>query len=452
MEGPFWKPQIHKFQVAGQRYLLDVNSSSLHQVDKLIWRLADYLGQDAVPSSSLVSDLVGFSPEEIVEAWSELQDLKEAGYLWTSINEAPQPQSHKYIKSICLNVAHDCNLRCKYCFASTGHFGGQRSLMPFEVGKKAIDLLFTSCGPRKHLAIDFFGGEPLMNWEATQKMLEYAEQKAQEARKSLKFTLTTNATGLTPEIGDYLNQHKVNVVLSLDGRPEVHDKMRATGTEGRYEQVEANISRFLQEEPPGGYYVRGTFTHQNLDFAADVLHLAELGYREVSLEPVVTKAPSLALTQEDLPLLEEQYEILAQKIIELHEAGKPINYYHFNIGTFHAPCLDRRIRGCGAGQEYVAITPSGEIYPCHQFVGEEDYLMGTVDTGIQKPEITETFTQVNIMTKPECTQCWARFYCSGGCYANSHAFSGDIAGNYEIGCALQKKRIECALAVSAEVK
>ncbi|MBO8127146.1 MAG: thioether cross-link-forming SCIFF peptide maturase [Firmicutes bacterium] len=447
MSTPFWKPQLHKFTLGNRRYVLDVNSSSLHRVDELTWELVDYLESGEPPATPLE----GYSLKEVQEAWSELQDAVKAGYLWTEIESEPPTEQKKYLKSLCLNVAHDCNLRCKYCFASTGHFGGTRSLMPYEVGKAAVDLLIESSGPRRHLAIDFFGGEPLLNWETTCRILEYAEKQAAAAGKTVKFTLTTNATGLTKEIGEYLNRHKVNVVLSLDGRPEVHNAMRATGTEGTYAQVQANISRFLQEEPPGGYYVRGTFTHQNLDFAQDVLHLAELGYREVSLEPVVTKTPGLALTEEDLPRLEQEYEYLAEEIIRLYRAGRPVNFYHFNIGTFKAPCLERRIRGCGAGQEYVAVTPSGEIYPCHQFVGESDFLMGTVFTGLQRPEITEKFAAVNILTKPECKECWARFYCSGGCYANSYAFSGDISGNYKLGCELQKKRIECALAVSAEV-
>ncbi len=322
--------------------------------------------------------------------------------------------------------------------------------MPFEVGRESIDLLLASSGSRHNLAIDFFGGEPLLNWDVTRQLIEYAESAVRGAGKRLKMTLTTNATGLTPEIGDYLNAHRVNVVLSLDGRPEVHDAMRATGTEGGYLQVQENISRFLEQEPPGGYYVRGTFTRQNLDFSRDVLHLADLGYREISLEPVVTKNKALALTEDDLPTLLVEYERLAEAIIELRRNGRAINYYHFNLGTFHAPCMERRIRGCGAGQEYVAITPDGEIYPCHQFVGEERFRLGSVFTGIEHPEIQELFAGVNIMTKPECKSCWARFYCSGGCYANSYAFSGDIAGNYSIGCELQKKRIECALAVATE--
>lgn len=451
MNKPYWKPQIHKFTVGDSSYILDVNSSSLHRVDQLVWVLVDYLGGLQPPSPN-DPGLSSFTVEEITAAWSELQELVKAGYLWTTIADPPQPQEKKYLKSLCLNVAHDCNLRCRYCFASSGHFGGQRQLMPYEVGQKAIDLLLASSGPRQHLAIDFFGGEPLLNWEETCRILEYAEAKVRAAGKALKLTLTTNATALTPEIGAYLNQHNVNVVLSLDGRPEVHDAMRATGTEGCYAQVQANISRFLETEPPGGYYVRGTFTHRNLDFAADVLHLAELGYREISLEPVVTTAPGLAITEEDVPIIAEQYELLAQKVVELHRSGRPINYYHFNIGTFHAPCLERRIRGCGAGQEYLAITPNGDIYPCHQLVGVAEFWLGNLDTGIVKPEITKNFAQVNILTKPECRECWARFYCSGGCYANSHAFSGEISGNYPVGCSLQKKRIECALAVAAEVK
>ncbi|OPZ86686.1 MAG: hypothetical protein BWY74_03572 [Firmicutes bacterium ADurb.Bin419] len=356
------------------------------------------------------------------------------------------------VKALCLHISHDCNLRCKYCFASTGDFGGQRSMMSAEVGKKAIDFVIEASGNRKNLEIDLFGGEPLMNFDVVKEIVAYAKSKEKEYGKNFRFTLTTNALLLNEEIKTYLNENMQNVVLSVDGRKEVNDKMRyrVDGT-GCYSDIMPKIKDMADSRGQDKYYVRGTFTRENLDFSKDVLHLADEGFKQISVEPVVAaKDSGYDLREEDLPVLFEEYEKLASEFVKRKAEGKGFNFFHFMLDLSQGPCVVKRLRGCGSGHEYVAITPEGDIYPCHQFVGNSDFKMGNVAEGIVNTEIQEQFKGSNVYTKEECGKCWAKFYCSGGCAANAYQFNNDINIPYKVGCELEKKRVECALWIKSQ--
>ncbi|MGE5554210.1 MAG: thioether cross-link-forming SCIFF peptide maturase [Betaproteobacteria bacterium] len=445
-------PQIHLFAVNGRGYALDVNRGALHALDEAAFAL---LGREEV-QRALASGSAGpparLTPAE-QEAWGELTSLVRQGMLYSPLTaRSDAPTASPSLKALCLHVAHDCNLRCAYCFAEKGGFGGERGLMSAEVGRRAIDFLISRSGRRRKLALDFFGGEPLLNFEVVKELIAYARSRGEEAGKEFAFTLTTNGLALSGEVLEYLAASDLNVVLSLDGRPEVHDRWRSRpGGGGSHAAVLANCRAFVARRGGANYYVRGTFTAQNLDFSADVEYLLQAGFRSLSLEPVVATEGEWALTEADLPRLCAEYERLAELYLAEHRAGRPFTFYHFNLALFDAPCLARRLSGCGAGREYLAVTPSGDLYPCHQFVGREGFRMGDAFSGELDPRLTERFRLANVLAKPVCRECWARFHCSGGCHANAHLFTGTLEQPYALGCALQKKRIECALAVQAEL-
>ncbi|MGE5509085.1 MAG: thioether cross-link-forming SCIFF peptide maturase [Chitinophagales bacterium] len=446
-------PLVHTFSVNDRRFALDVNSGALHALDAVAFAL---LQREEV-RQALSRPLVGAEPAglgaEERETFAELAELVRQGTLFSAMPPLPDsPAAPPALKALCLHLAHDCNLRCAYCFAQEGGFGGERGLMPAEVGRRALDLLISGSGRRRKLAVDFFGGEPLLNLGVVRELADYARTRAAAAGKEVTFTLTTNALALTGEALDYLAASDFNVVLSLDGRPEVHDRLRRRpGGAGSHAAVLANCRSFVERRGGTNYYLRGTFTHHNLDFCADVEYLLQAGFRSLSLEPVVAAEGPWALQEEDLPALLAEYDKLAALYLAEHRAGRPFTFYHFNLALFDAPCLPRRLTGCGAGYEYLAVTPSGDLYPCHQFVGREGFKLGDVFTGQIDQARAAEFRQANVLAKPACRRCWARFHCSGGCQANAHLFSGNLYEPYALGCALQKKRIECALAVQGEL-
>lgn len=433
---------IHRFEFDGTKIVLDTPSGSVHVVDNLVWELIGALEE------ARQADLAGYSHEEIKEAQEELDKLTADGLMFSASSEVPATFSDKpIVKSLCLHIAHDCNLKCTYCFAGKGHFGGDKSMMSLEVGKKAIDFLLEQSGPRKHCEVDFFGGEPLMNFEVVKELVAYGRARSAEAGKEIKFTLTTNALLLSEEIQQYLNKEEISVVLSLDGRKEVHDSMRPlTGGTGSYDYILPKIKGFVDSRGNQNYYVRGTFTGKNLDFAADVLHMADLGFKELSVEPVVAPpTEEYAISENDLPFLIEQYGELTRAFLNRKKAGQPFNFFHFNLNLFKGPCLPKRLSGCGAGHEYLAVTPDGELFPCHQFVGRDQFKLGHVDTGIVNPELMLEFRQAHVENKTACRQCWAKYLCSGGCHANAEGANGNILEPYTIGCELEKRRLECAI-------
>lgn len=442
---------IHSFSLNGMHLLLDVNSGAVHVVDEMVRDImAVFDGTNEPEVLAALSET--YAPADLREALAELQALIAEEKLFTAPLEVPPTfKAEPIVKSLCLHVAHDCNLRCRYCFAGTGDFGHHRGLMSQEVGEKAIDFLLTRSGQRRHLEIDFFGGEPLMNFGVVKQLTAYVRRREQEEGKEVKLTLTTNAVLLREEELRFLNDEGISLVLSLDGRREVHDYMRPNaGGGGSYEAVLANIDRAIRSRGDQNYYLRGTFTAHNLDFAADVLDMADRGYTQLSVEPVVAPdSAAYALQEEHLPELCRQYELLAKEYLERKLRGEGFEFFHFNVDIDNGPCVAKRLSGCGAGHEYLAVTPEGDFYPCHQFVGREAYRLGSVDEGLTNTELPWTFRRTHVLAKEECRQCWARFYCSGGCHANAEAFHGRLDKPYELGCALQKKRLECALMVQA---
>ena len=352
---------------------------------------------------------------------------------------------------MCLHIAHDCNLRCEYCFASTGDFGEGRKLMPLETGKQAIDFLLKHSANRKNLELDFFGGEPLMNWDVVKQLVAYGREQEKLHNKNFRFTLTTNGVLLNDEVMEFCNKEMGNVVLSIDGRKEVHDHMRPFRKgAGSYDLIVPKFQKFAELRHQDKYYVRGTFTHYNTDFAADVLHLADLGFKQISVEPVVAPpTEDYAIREEDLPQIMDEYDRLAKEFVKRQKEGRGFKFFHFMLDLSQGPCVAKRLSGCGSGTEYLAVTPWGDFYPCHQFVGQEDFCLGNVYEGVKKTETVNEFKKCNVYSKKECSQCFARFYCSGGCAANSYNFTGKINDVYEIGCKMQQKRIECALMIKA---
>ncbi len=439
---------VHTFEALGVHIAVDVNSGAVHVLDKAAY---DTLN-DLIATQGQSPDFSA-KPENAGPAWDELKGLADAGLLFTDDSYIDAPAmaylgEEPPIKALCLHVSHDCNLRCRYCFASTGDFGtGKRMTMSFETAKRAIDFVVERSGKRRNLEVDFFGGEPLMAMDTVKKMVEYARSIEKEKDKNFRFTITTNGVLLDDDIIDYVNREMSNVVLSLDGRKEVNDHMRPTPNgQGSYDVIVPKFQKLVAGRGTKDYYIRGTFTRENLDFAADVLHFADLGFKHLSVEPVVSEADKpWALREEDVAAIEAEYEKLAAALRERPE----VNFFHFNVDLAQGPCVIKRLRGCGAGCEYVAITPDGDIYPCHQFVGNDEYRIGNLYDGTFDREIAKRFAGLNIYTREKCKTCWARFYCSGGCSASNLAVNGDIAVPHEVGCLLERKRLECAIALKA---
>lgn len=449
---------IHKFVNNGIQVALDVNSGAVHVLDDATFALLDYAGEqmpELLPGEAVAALSGRFSIAALEEAWGELRELYEQGLLFSPDSYAAYQAACKPapVKSMCLNIAHDCNLRCKYCFASTGDFGGGRMLMPFEVGKSAIDFLIRNSANRRNLEVDFFGGEPLMNFDVVRRLVEYARAEEKKHNKNFRFTITTNGLLLDDDKIDFINHEMSNVVLSIDGRREVNDRMRvrADGT-GCYDAILPKFKKLCEKRGYENYYVRGTFTRENLDFMQDVLALADEGFDQISVEPVIgVEDEPYAIREEDLPRIFAEYDALSKEIIRRKKAGKGFNFFHFMIDLEHGPCAIKLLRGCGCGNEYVAVTPNGDFYPCHQFVGHEEWKMGNVltQTGVYESAMKTDFSHANIYTKKTCGECWARFFCSGGCNANNSAFNGDILNPLSISCEMERKRVECALMIQA---
>jgi len=447
---------IHKFIQNGEYYVIDVNSGALHVVDEIVY---DLLDNNSLREKEYLIEIFKekYSRKEIEEVYDEIQSLIQGGTLYTEdlYKEIAMSggQSEPYIKALCLNIIQDCNLRCKYCFADEGKYHGVRKAMTLEVGEKAIDFVIKNSGPRKNIEVDLFGGEPLMAFDLIKGIVEYAKKQEKLYNKAIRFTMTTNATLLNDEIMKYLDENMGNIVLSIDGRKSVNDKVRvkADGS-GSYDRILPKIKKMVDmRDKSKQYYVRGTFTRLNTDFYEDIKHMADLGFKEISIEPVVLpNEHELSIREEDLPVIFDQYDKLYKDMLKRHKDGNEFKFYHFNIDLQGGPCVYKRIAGCGAGHEYIAVTPDGDIYPCHQFVGNKDFLMGDIYNGINNTKMVQEFKEAHIYNKPTCTECWAKFYCSGGCQANNFNFNGDMHIPYEIGCKMQKKRIECAIALKAK--
>lgn len=449
---------IHQYKLNGYNIVIDTYSGSVHAVDEVAYDIIELYEKNE--RETIVDTLLqkyahlDLSREEIEDCIEDIEYLKEAGQLFSDDiyqNAVLKMKSGSVIKAMCLHVAHTCNLACDYCFAKQGKYHGKDGLMSFEVGKKALDFLIEHSGTRTNLEVDFFGGEPLMNWEVVKQLVAYGRSQEKEKKKKFRFTLTTNGVLLDDEIIEFANKEMYNVVLSLDGRKEIHDRFRKNlAGKGSYDLIVPKFQKFTKIRNDAGYYVRGTYTHHNVDFTEDIFHMSDLGFTQLSMEPVVSSPQdglldSSALTEEDLPKLFEQYEILAKEMIKRNREGRGFEFYHYMIDLENGPCVYKRISGCGSGTEYLAVTPWGELYPCHQFVNDPDYCLGNLDDGILKPELVEEFGRCNIYSREECEDCWAKLYCSGGCAANSYHATGSITGVYDYGCKLFQKRIECAI-------
>lgn len=448
---------IHKYSLNGCNFVLDTNSGAVHVFDDAPFEILDYL-DDSVPDEppqKMLEDLRGRYSESVLhEAYQEILELYRKGQLFSSdeyekfasmLKDAP-------IKSMCLNVAHDCNLRCRYCFAAQGDFGGGRMLMPLNVAKSAIDFLIAHSAGRHNLELDFFGGEPLMNFDVVKQTVAYARSQEKQYNKNFRFTITTNGLLLNSENIDFINREMSNCILSLDGRKSINDRLRVrVNGSGSYDTVVPKFQELVKRRPPElDYYVRGTFSKYNLDFCEDIRHLLDLGFDRISVEPVVSdKKLDYSIQEEDLPRVFEEYDRLSQMIIEREKAGKGFQFFHFMVDLNQGPCAIKRLRGCSCGNEYVAVTPSGDIYPCHQFVGNSEWKMGSVLSDTLDAGIKERFALTNVYSKPECKNCWAKFYCSGGCNANNWQYEGNVRKPHKISCELEKKRLECAIMIQA---
>lgn len=458
---------IHQYQNNGYRIVLDVNSGCVHVVDELCYDVIDRLreNKEDQTAENLRSEAVWewlkktlgekYPEEELKEALEDITELTEAGQLFVPdtyeqyIGEVIKRKT--VVKALCLHIAHDCNLACKYCFAEEGEYHGRRALMSYEVGKKALDFLIANSGTRRNLEVDFFGGEPLMNWQVVKDLVAYGREQEKLHDKHFRFTVTTNGVLLNDEIQEFINKEMDNVVISLDGRKEVNDNMRPfRNGKGSYDLIVPKFRKLADSRNQERYYIRGTFTRNNLDFSEDVKHFAELGFKQMSIEPVVgDESDPYAIRESDLPQIFEEYDKLAQYVIEKEKKGEGFNFFHFMIDLEGGPCLSKRLSGCGSGTEYLAVTPWGDFYPCHQFVGDEDFLMGNVEEGITKPGIADEFRCCNVYTKEKCKTCFARFYCSGGCMANAYKYAGGLEDAYDIGCDMERKRVECAIMIKA---
>lgn len=447
---------IHKYTLNGYRIVLDTNSGAVHIFDEAPYEMLDYL-EDSVPDEPPVALKEALADRwdqaTFDEAYEELKELYHQGLLFSEdgYERFSDMMVNSPVKAMCLNVAHDCNLRCEYCFAAKGDFGCGRKLMPLEVGKKAIDFLIEHSAGRRNLEMDFFGGEPLMNWDVVKELVLYAREQEKLHDKNFRFTITTNGLLLTDDKIDFINKEMSNCVLSLDGRKEVNDRLRVRvdGT-GCYDQIVPKYQKLVAQRGDKDYYARGTFTRYNLDFTKDVLHMADLGFDQVSVEPVVSDEKlDYSIKEQDLPRVFQEYETLADSILQRRKEGKGFNFFHFMIDLNQGPCAIKRLRGCGCGNEYVAVTPEGDIYPCHQFVGDEQWKMGSVLDGSFNLPMKERFAKANVYSKTDCKNCWAKFYCSGGCNANNWQYEGDILHSHGISCELEKKRLECAIMIQA---
>ena len=447
---------IHKFKQGGKCFVLDVNTGAVHIVDELVYDLVD--DNKLRSKEELVADFgAKYGADVVEEAYEELQELVAEGILYTEDQYEDIAHSsmddRDYIKAVCLNIIHACNLRCKYCFADEGEYNGHKGKMSLETAKKAIDYVVKRSGPRKNIEIDLFGGEPTMMMDTIKEIIAYARENEAKWNKRIRFTMTTNATLLTDEMMDYMDKELENIILSIDGRKEVNDKVRIRfDGKGSYDQILPNIKKMVaKRDKTKAHTVRGTFTRENLDFYEDVKMMVDEGFREISIEPVVLEdGHPLALRKEDLPKIFESYDKLYDELVQKKAEGKEFNFYHFKVDLNGGPCVYKRISGCGAGFEYVAITPQGEVYPCHQFVGKEEYKLGSIYDDSYNADLGMSFKKAHIYNKPKCRNCWARFYCSGGCQDNNIALNNDINNPYDIGCQMQKKRIECAIALKAE--
>ena len=447
---------VHQYKLNGYNIVLDTASGSVHSVDEVAYDIiAMYKSATEDEIADTVSKKYAHLPdvtrEDILECIDDIKELENEGKLFSEDRYETLAydfkNNSKVIKALCLHIAHTCNLNCSYCFASQGKYHGERAIMSFEVGKRAFDFLIENSGTRRNLEVDFFGGEPLMNWDVVKQLVAYARSIEGNYNKNFRFTLTTNGVLLDDEIIDFLNKEMSNVVLSLDGRKEINDHFRKNyAGEGSYDTIVPKFLRLVEKRGGKNYYVRGTFTHNNVDFTNDLFHMADLGFTELSMEPVVCPPNDpYALTKEDLPKLFEQYEILAKEMIKRKKEGCGFTFYHYMIDLKNGPCIYKRITGCGSGTEYMAVTPWGELFPCHQFVGDEKYSLGNIWDGIKNIEVQDEFRGCNSYSRPECRDCWAKLYCSGGCAANAYHATGSISGVYEYGCELFKKRIECAI-------
>ncbi len=459
---------IHQYVSNGYNIVLDVNSGCVHVVDEMTYRAVPFVEEALAQNAQGIEELTAYVTERLDicagetaeastlrEVIEEILELKEAGMLYTEdiyeryIGEFKNRET--VVKALCLHIAHDCNLACKYCFAEEGEYHGRKALMSFEVGKKALDFLVASSGNRVNLEVDFFGGEPLLNWQVVKDLVAYGRSLEEPHHKKFRFTLTTNGVLLNDEILEFANKEMANIVLSIDGRQKIHDLMRPhRGGQGSYDEVVPKYKKVAESRKQMNYYVRGTFTRNNLDFAEDVKHLADEGFEQISVEPVVAAdTEEYALREEDLPVILSEYDKLALEYIRRKKEGKGFNFFHFMIDLEGGPCVAKRLSGCGSGTEYLAVTPWGDFYPCHQFVGQEEFLMGNVEEGIVRTDIRDTFKACNVYAREKCKDCFAKFYCSGGCAANAYNFSGSINGAYDLGCELQRKRVECAIMIKA---
>ena len=446
---------IHRYKNNGYNIVLDVNSGSVHVVDELVYDIIGLL-DEGKDGAFIREHLKGqYQEEEISTALGEIQELTDAQMLFTEdiYRDAIEhfKERETVVKALCLHIAHDCNLACRYCFAEEGEYHGRRAMMSYEVGKQALDFLIANSGNRRNLEVDFFGGEPLMNWDVVKQLVEYGRSQEEKYNKKFRFTLTTNGVLLNDEIMEFANKEMANVVLSIDGRKEVHDFMRPFRKgAGSYDLVVPKFQKFAASRGEKSYYARGTFTRHNLDFSEDVLHLADLGFDQISVEPVVAdEKEEYALKWEDVPKICEEYDKLAKEMIRRRKKGKAFNFFHFMIDLTGGPCVYKRLSGCGSGTEYLAVTPWGDLYPCHQFVGMDEWKMGSVLDGSLDQKKKLLFSKTNVYEKSECRTCWAKFYCSGGCNANNLQYAGDILKPHKLSCALEQKRLECAIMIKA---
>ena len=451
---------IHQYKMCGYNIVLDICSGAIHVVDDVAYDIIEKY--ESCTKESVVTEIYKkyennpeISLDDVAECYDQITELKNEGRLFSPDTFEPiagelKKKTSGVVKALCLHVAHTCNLNCAYCFASQGKYQGERAIMSYEVGKRALDFLIENSGSRRNLEVDFFGGEPLMNFDVVKDLVSYARSVEKEHGKNFRFTLTTNGVLIDDDVIDFANREMSNVVLSLDGRKEIHDKFRVDyAGNGSWEKIVPKFQKLVKARGGKNYYMRGTFTHANPDFLEDIKKMLELGFTELSMEPVVcAKGDPSELTEEDRKLVMKQYEELAELMLECDEAGKPFTFYHYMIDLKGGPCIYKRISGCGSGTEYMAVTPWGDLYPCHQFVGDEKYLLGNIWDGVKNTEIQNEFESCNVYARKECRDCWAKLYCSGGCAANAYHATGSVKGVYAEGCELFKKRMECAIAVA----